>query len=395
MFVGWDWASTTHDVTVVDDAGRVVDRWAAEHTETGLVQTLARLAGHGRPEQLPVAIERPSGLVVNRLLAAGHPGHPDPPQCLSRHPARLGSGRAKSDPGDSFKLADCLRTDGHRLRPLRPLDAATRQLQALARVRDDHVAAKAAASNQLGALLEAHWPGAKQVFSRLGSPDRPGVPGRLPDAGVGGSARRGPPGRLLPAALLPWWLQPGRAARAAPRRPHSPGWTRPSAHRAGRCPGPAAAHPAWHHRRPGPGAGRRAARHAKAELLAPCRASARSTSPRSWPRSARSWTAPATSSTPASAAPPPSPEPQAKQGRRLPAGSQHQSPAGPDHLCQQFPAQFAMGSQAICRRPPTRQAPPHAVRILARAWLRVIWACWHTNTVYDPAKHGAEKRLAA
>ena len=49
------------------------------------------------------------------------------------------------------------------------MDAATRQLQALARVRDDHVAAKTAASNQLGALLEAHWPGAKQVFSRLGS----------------------------------------------------------------------------------------------------------------------------------------------------------------------------------------------------------------------------------
>jgi transposase len=38
---------------------------------------------------------------------------------------------------------------------------------------------------------------------------------------------------------------------------------------------------------------------------------------------------------------------------------------------------------------------PHAVRILARAWLRVIWACWHHNTVYDPAKHGAEQRLAA
>jgi hypothetical protein len=36
-------------------------------------------------------------------------------------------------------------------------------------VRDDHVAAKTAASNQLGALLDAHWPGAKQVFSRLGS----------------------------------------------------------------------------------------------------------------------------------------------------------------------------------------------------------------------------------
>lgn len=38
---------------------------------------------------------------------------------------------------------------------------------------------------------------------------------------------------------------------------------------------------------------------------------------------------------------------------------------------------------------------PHAIRILARAWMRVIWACWHTNTPYDPTQHGAEQRLAA
>jgi hypothetical protein len=24
---------------------------------------------------------------------------------------------------------------------------------------------------------------------------------------------------------------------------------------------------------------------------------------------------------------------------------------------------------------------PHAVRILARAWLRVMWACWHNDTI--------------
>jgi hypothetical protein len=69
----------------------------------------------------------------------------------------------------SYKLADDLRTDGHRRRRLDPLDDATRELQALVRLREDHVKAKTAASNQLGALLEAHRPGAKQVFSRLGS----------------------------------------------------------------------------------------------------------------------------------------------------------------------------------------------------------------------------------
>jgi transposase len=32
---------------------------------------------------------------------------------------------------------------------------------------------------------------------------------------------------------------------------------------------------------------------------------------------------------------------------------------------------------------------PHAVRILARAWLYVIWRCWQDGTAYDPAKHNA------
>jgi len=36
---------------------------------------------------------------------------------------------------------------------------------------------------------------------------------------------------------------------------------------------------------------------------------------------------------------------------------------------------------------------PHATRILARAWLYVIWHCWQTNTAYDPDKHRALQAL--
>lgn len=36
---------------------------------------------------------------------------------------------------------------------------------------------------------------------------------------------------------------------------------------------------------------------------------------------------------------------------------------------------------------------PHAVRVLARAWVDIIWACWTTNTLYHPAKHRALQRL--
>jgi hypothetical protein len=32
---------------------------------------------------------------------------------------------------------------------------------------------------------------------------------------------------------------------------------------------------------------------------------------------------------------------------------------------------------------------PHAVRILARAWLHIIWRRWQDHAPYDPAKHRA------
>ncbi len=49
MHVGWDWATEAHDVTVVDDTGLVIDRWAPTHDEAGIAGTLHRLAALGAP----------------------------------------------------------------------------------------------------------------------------------------------------------------------------------------------------------------------------------------------------------------------------------------------------------------------------------------------------------
>jgi transposase len=169
MFVGWDWAGETHDVTVLDPDGSVADRWALRHDEADLAAALARLARHRTPADLPIAIEASTGLVVERLLAAGHPVVPIHPNAFHAARPRWGASKSKSDPGDSYKLADYLRTDGHRLARLKPLDQATRNLQLLTRSRRDHLDARVAATNQLDALLAAHWPGARAVFARLDS----------------------------------------------------------------------------------------------------------------------------------------------------------------------------------------------------------------------------------
>ena len=169
MFIGWDWASETHDVTVMDGSGKRVDRWELAHTEEGFTATLARLRKHGAPADLPVAIETTRGLAVDRLLAAGHPIVPVHPNALHAMRPRWGASKAKTDAGDSMKLADYLRTDGHLLPRLQPTDQTTMDLQALTRTRADHVEARVAAVNQLATLLDMHWPGGKAVFANLDS----------------------------------------------------------------------------------------------------------------------------------------------------------------------------------------------------------------------------------
>lgn len=169
MYIGWDWATETHDVTVMDNSGDRVDRWELAHTEEGITKTLARLRRHGVPADLPVVIETSRGLVVDRLLAAGHPVVPVHPNAFHAMRPRWGASKAKTDAGDSHKLADYLRTDGHLLPRLEPTDQATLDLQALTRQRADHIEARVAAVNQMSALLDAHWPGGKAVFSDLDS----------------------------------------------------------------------------------------------------------------------------------------------------------------------------------------------------------------------------------
>jgi transposase len=82
MYVGIDWASQCHAVCVVDDAGRKATAFAITHTADGFDQLVVRLRRYGDPAGLPVAIERPDGRLVDRLLEAGHPVVPVQPNAI-------------------------------------------------------------------------------------------------------------------------------------------------------------------------------------------------------------------------------------------------------------------------------------------------------------------------
>src|SRR5919109_3048521 len=73
VFVGIDWASERHAVCVLDDAGNKRTAFEVQHTADGFAALVARLGRLGDPAELPVAIERPDGRLVGRLLEAGYP----------------------------------------------------------------------------------------------------------------------------------------------------------------------------------------------------------------------------------------------------------------------------------------------------------------------------------
>jgi transposase len=164
---GIDWASEKHDVLIADEAGEELLAATFAHDERGIVSLCRALVRH---DVEVVAIERPDGVLVERLLDAGV-------RVLALHPNQVKAARdrfrasgGKSDRFDTFVLCELARTDRHRFRLLEPDLDETKALRALTRAREDLVAARVALANQLRAELERFWPGPVGLFSDLDSP---------------------------------------------------------------------------------------------------------------------------------------------------------------------------------------------------------------------------------
>jgi transposase len=171
FYVGIDWATETHAVCVLTAAGRINTQFMIEHTAAGFADLLRRLGRlTGNAADVPVGIERPDGRLVDALLDAGFPVVPVSPNAIKTwRDGEVLSG-AKSDAGDATVIAEYLRLRVHHLRPATPFSAQTRALRTAVRTRDHVVDMRVAATNQLSALLDMHWPGAKVIFADVESP---------------------------------------------------------------------------------------------------------------------------------------------------------------------------------------------------------------------------------
>jgi transposase len=370
-----------------------VRRFTVAHSAAGLAQLVAQLRLFGVEG---VAIERGDGPVVDALLGAGLPVFVITSRQVKALRLRYGTAGNKDDRFDAFVLADVLRTDHRRLRPLTPDGSATAGLRMLVRARKDLIAARIAAHNQLRSHLLSAFPAAVGLFAALDSPISLTFLTRFP------SAQRA---RWLSDKRLAAWLGSvgycGRQTSAelmthVRRAPD--GLDGPAAEAAevvteqlvlllralrdridvldDRIAEALELHADAHIFRSLPRAGTVRAAGLLAEI-----GDCRGRFPTEEALAAAAGVSPSTRAS----------------GRSHAVVFRHACDKRLREALTDFAADSRQASpwaKDIYDRARARGARhPHAVRVLARAWIRVLWRCWTDHTAYDPTQHGGLLKL--
>lgn len=392
LWAGVDWAKDNHVVCVVDTDGDPVARATVVHSKRGVGQLIGLLQRHGVGG---VGIERPDGPVVDALLAAGLVVYVIAPSQVKALRQRYGSAGNKDDRFDAYVLADTVRTDRRRLTALRPDSPSTIGLRTLCRARRDLVAHRVAITNQLRAHLDTALPAVVGLFSELDAPTSRAFITAFPtqDAITALSLEqlaawlKAHRYRNRPAAVLHHHL------RAAPT-----GVSGPAGHALAavttaylstlatladqisaletRITQALAAHPDGHIFTSLPRSGTVRAARLLAEI-----GDARGRYPTAAALAGLAGVTPST--------------------RRSGTVQIVAFRWAVDKQLRDAVCDFANDTrranpwaQHLYQQARTRgHRHPHAVRILARAWLNVIWKCWTAGTAYDPDQHGALQTL--
>jgi transposase len=390
---GVDWATDDHAVAVVAPDGEQTLRFPVTHDAAGLRTLIRRLLAADVAE---VGIERPDGPVVDALRQAGLTVYVIPPGQLKNPRSRYGSAGNKDDRFDAYVLADVVRTDRRRLRPLLVDQPVTTALRQTVRARRDLVAHRVAVANQLRAHLQICFPGAVGLFRDIDS-----------DITLRFLERFATPERaawLSPKRFTAWLSSVGYSGRTPPETLHTrlrdapAGATGPAVdtaaavtasfvavlrtitaqieHLAAQISEQLDLHPDEAIFTSLPRSGRVRAARLLAEI-----GDARGRFPTADSLACLGGVAPST-----------------RQSGKVEVVSFRW---GADKQLRDALCDFAGDSRHanpwaadLYRRARARgHDHPHAVRILARAWVDIIWACWTTNTPYDPTKHGALQRI--
>jgi transposase len=165
ILVGIDWSEKWHDVCLMDESGQVLGKRRVEDSLAGLTRLQSLIAEQAEdPAQVAIGVERPDGLMVRALRAAGYRIYAVNPLAASRYRDRHAISKKKSDAADALMLADLVRTDRHKHRPLAEDSELAEAIKIRARSHKSLIWTRQQLGNQLRSALREYYPGALEAF---------------------------------------------------------------------------------------------------------------------------------------------------------------------------------------------------------------------------------------
>src|SRR6516225_8689170 len=170
-FVGIDWASKEHVVSLLDYGGRKIGQRKVAHGGAGLAEMIAWLlkASGGEPGEIHVAIETPHGPIVEALLERGFNVYSINPKQLDRFRDRFTVAGAKDDSLDAYVLADSLRTDTRLFRKLTIVEPLVVELREWSRIDEELKVQRLRLTNRLRDQLWRYYPQMLELADDLGA----------------------------------------------------------------------------------------------------------------------------------------------------------------------------------------------------------------------------------
>ena len=218
-YVGIDGGGATHQVCVLDAAGRAAGERAVAHAGAELATLAARLHEWAGPSlaRVAVGVESRHAGPVALCLEHGAAVFAINPKQLERFRERASAAGAKDDRRDAYTAASALRTDRGAFHRVRLEDAQLVAIRELSRMGDELREEAARLSNQLRAPLERYFPHPAPAAPGAGRRRAValGAAHRGADAGGRGPAVGAAVGARPPRAPDPT-DQWGRAAGSAP-----------------------------------------------------------------------------------------------------------------------------------------------------------------------------------
>ena len=158
-------------MALVDETGRKLSAARLPEGVEGIAKLHALVARHGseelEPTQVLVGIETDRGPWVQALIAAGYRVYAVNPKQVARFKERYGTSGAKSDKGDAHVLADMVRIDRDRLRPVAGDSEQAQAVKVVARAHQTLIWERTRTFQRLRTTLREYYAAALSAYADL------------------------------------------------------------------------------------------------------------------------------------------------------------------------------------------------------------------------------------